>query len=238
MLLFFVSSDWSPVAASSPPGPTPPLSPSHQGKTVVKKPRTAFSQAQLLGLQQSFYKQCYLTPMEIQELSERLKITYKQVKTWFQNRRMKVKRSHKNVWLDRRLYIKQENSPMGPCSEMPQFYPPGYNVASPAPGALGYQAAGFDPQVPPSTTLKPIDLSGQQPPPPQTLPDLYSGYHPPAAEVNYTPLSYPGAHGITYQQSFPYNPYTHYLPPHQPSVLQTPPEDLDDDDDYDDDEND
>uniref|UniRef100_A0A8C0ULK5 Homeobox protein NANOG-like n=1 Tax=Cyanistes caeruleus TaxID=156563 RepID=A0A8C0ULK5_CYACU len=80
------------------------------GKGVVKtgKSRTAFSQEQLKALHQRFQSQKYLSPQQIRELAAALELTYKQVKTWFQNQRMKFKRCQKeSQWLDNGMYLPQ-----------------------------------------------------------------------------------------------------------------------------------
>ncbi|XP_048379962.2 homeobox protein NANOG-like isoform X2 [Stegostoma tigrinum] len=56
------------------------------------KGRTIFSAEQLRVLQKRFQLQRYLTASEQQELGNAIGLTSQQVKTWFQNRRMKVKR--------------------------------------------------------------------------------------------------------------------------------------------------
>ncbi|XP_030043110.1 homeobox protein NANOG [Microcaecilia unicolor] len=73
------------------------------------KSRTVFTQDQLWALHQCFQKQHYLTPLQVQQVSMALGLTAKQVKTWFQNRRMKLKRFHKEdgVWLDQASWITQ-----------------------------------------------------------------------------------------------------------------------------------
>ncbi|NWI44590.1 NANOG protein, partial [Picathartes gymnocephalus] len=81
-----------------------------QGKGVVKtgKSRTAFSREQLKALHQRFQSQKYLSPQQIRELAAALELTYKQVKTWFQNQRMKFKRCQKeSQWADKGMYLPQ-----------------------------------------------------------------------------------------------------------------------------------
>ncbi|NXT66709.1 NANOG protein, partial [Chaetops frenatus] len=81
-----------------------------QGKAVVKtgKSRTAFSREQLKALHQRFQSQKYLSPQQIRELAAALELTYKQVKTWFQNQRMKFKRCQKeSQWADKAMYLPQ-----------------------------------------------------------------------------------------------------------------------------------
>ncbi|KAM6216256.1 homeobox protein NANOG [Rhynchocyon petersi] len=63
-----------------------------------QKVRTVFSQTQLYVLKDRFNRQKYLSFQQMQELSEFLNLSYKQVKTWFQNQRMKCKRWQKKNW--------------------------------------------------------------------------------------------------------------------------------------------
>ncbi|NWR52483.1 NANOG protein, partial [Regulus satrapa] len=97
-----------------------------QGKGVVKtgKSRTAFSQDQLRALHQRFQSQMYLSPQQIRELAAALDLTYKQVKTWFQNQRMKFKRCQKeSQWVDKGLYLPQNGVHQAACLDIaPQFH--------------------------------------------------------------------------------------------------------------------
>ncbi|XP_012587824.1 PREDICTED: homeobox protein NANOG isoform X2 [Condylura cristata] len=63
-----------------------------------QKSRTVFSQTQLCVLNDRFQRQKYLSLQQMQELSNLLNLSYKQVKTWFQNQRMKCKRWQKSSW--------------------------------------------------------------------------------------------------------------------------------------------
>ncbi|NWU92909.1 NANOG protein, partial [Upupa epops] len=81
-----------------------------EGKGGVRKAksRTAFSQEQLQMLHHRFQSQMYLSPHQIREMSAALGLTYKQVKTWFQNQRMKFKRCQReNQWVDKGVYLPQ-----------------------------------------------------------------------------------------------------------------------------------
>ncbi|KAM9028656.1 homeobox protein NANOG-like isoform 1-T1 [Ara ararauna] len=106
---------YTPDSATSPTAERPSPYPSSQkvkgeGEGVVKKAksRTAFSQEQLQILHQRFQIQMYLSPQQIRELAAVLELTYKQVKTWFQNQRMKFKRCQKeSQWVEKGLYPPQ-----------------------------------------------------------------------------------------------------------------------------------
>ncbi|XP_066928694.1 homeobox protein vent1-like [Clytia hemisphaerica] len=61
----------------------------------IRKLRTTFSSEQVLLLEKRFTKQRYLSANERLELAKKLKLSDNQVKTWYQNRRMKLKRQLK-----------------------------------------------------------------------------------------------------------------------------------------------
>uniref|UniRef100_A0A8C9F8I4 Homeobox domain-containing protein n=1 Tax=Pavo cristatus TaxID=9049 RepID=A0A8C9F8I4_PAVCR len=56
------------------------------------RPRTKFSAAQLQELERSFREQRYIGASEKRRLAAALDLSQSQIKTWFQNRRMKFKR--------------------------------------------------------------------------------------------------------------------------------------------------
>ncbi|XP_063094353.1 putative homeobox protein NANOG2 [Cavia porcellus] len=70
-----------------------------KGPPKKQKIRTVFSETQLYVLRDRFQRQQYLSLQQMQELSSLLNLSYKQVKTWFQNQRMKCKRWQKSTGL-------------------------------------------------------------------------------------------------------------------------------------------
>ncbi|CAG5895779.1 unnamed protein product [Menidia menidia] len=84
------------------------------GSNPQGKVRAAFSESQMNALVQRFSVQRYLTPAEMKNLAELTGLTYKQVKTWFQNRRMKLRRHQKDTsWVSERYAINKDSSIQG-----------------------------------------------------------------------------------------------------------------------------
>ncbi|XP_044083613.1 homeobox protein NANOG isoform X1 [Neovison vison] len=116
----------SPDSSTSPKVKLPPTSAEErtgrredtaQGKK--QKIRTVFSQTQLYVLNDRFQRQKYLSLQQMQELSNILNLSYKQVKTWFQNQRMKCKRWQKNHWPKESKSVTQNSTA---ATEYPAFY--------------------------------------------------------------------------------------------------------------------
>ncbi|XP_035585255.1 homeobox protein NANOG isoform X1 [Zalophus californianus] len=116
----------SPDSSTSPRVKVPPTS--GEERTVRKedtaqgkkqKIRTVFFQAQLYVLNGRFQRQKYLSLQQMQELSNILNLSYKQVKTWFQNQRMKCKRWQKNHWPKESKSVTQNSTA---TTQYPGFY--------------------------------------------------------------------------------------------------------------------
>ncbi|XP_061783212.1 ventrally expressed dharma/bozozok antagonist [Nerophis lumbriciformis] len=71
----------------SPPAASPPTPPSG------RRPRTAFTAEQVSSLERAFKRNAYLGTQDKAELCKKLNLSDKQIRNWFQNRRMKLKRT-------------------------------------------------------------------------------------------------------------------------------------------------
>ena len=60
--------------------------------TDGKRKRTSYTRRQIYDLEKEFSKNRYITRERRIEMSLQLNLTERQIKTWFQNRRMKTKR--------------------------------------------------------------------------------------------------------------------------------------------------
>ncbi|XP_054468988.1 ventrally expressed dharma/bozozok antagonist [Anoplopoma fimbria] len=72
------------ISTSTSPPASPPLG---------RRPRTAFTAEQISSLERSFKRNAYLGTQDKAELCKKLSLSDKQIRNWFQNRRMKLKRT-------------------------------------------------------------------------------------------------------------------------------------------------
>ena len=125
-----------------------------EGYNRKKKARTAFSREQVMELEKKFQEKKYLSSSERGELAEKLKLSDMQVKTWFQNRRMKLKRQVEEAEME----LKSPKYPFGPLMPFSGMSPPfyGYNMnmmSSYKPDCFSFPY----PSRPPATSLAASD---------------------------------------------------------------------------------
>ncbi|XP_069809786.1 homeobox protein Hox-B4 [Dendropsophus ebraccatus] len=68
---------------------------SYSGGGELKRSRTAYTRQQVLELEKEFHYNRYLTRRRRVEIAHTLRLSERQIKIWFQNRRMKWKKDHK-----------------------------------------------------------------------------------------------------------------------------------------------
>uniref|UniRef100_UPI00398E5C80 homeobox protein vex1-like n=1 Tax=Pristiophorus japonicus TaxID=55135 RepID=UPI00398E5C80 len=128
--------------------------------------RTAFTVEQLKQLEKIFKRKMYLGARERQELAKQLTLSEKQVKTWFQNRRMKLKRQME--YSSAQSFHWDMVSQLLPCSGVPAYVhiPKGISY----PSVVYKQQPGYQLAIP-TLVMDPLH-------PPLMLPGATPGYNP------------------------------------------------------------
>ncbi|XP_061603537.1 ventrally expressed dharma/bozozok antagonist [Phyllopteryx taeniolatus] len=159
----------------------PPARDAAAASPAGRRPRTAFTAEQIGSLERAFKRNAYLGTRDKAELCEKLRLSDKQIRNWFQNRRMKLKRTVQDALAHACQASAASHFAHYPA-ELRAYRPAPYaRYRSPAlpPRDAAYARPPHDVQY--ASVASPLDSLfqyGAAPPPPLPLAGSYPAYPP------------------------------------------------------------